>query len=228
MKLHREVKGKIGKMSITKTPTGKYSVSIFTAQPLEDLPKTNKQVGIDLGLKDFLIPSDNKKFKNNRYLKKYAKQLKKAQQHLSRKQKGSNGFEYDSDYINRFPEQFITFSMPVSTEKVGKAIEEYSSNTLLDLQRYELIIFSFITGNNDMHLKNFSLFLDTQWKLSPPYDLLNVNLHLPEGKEEEALALNGKKRRLKQSDFVILGKKLGLNDMQIGSTFSHFRKKKRI
>lgn len=43
-----------------------------------------------------------------------------------------------------------------------------------------------------MHLKNFSLFLDTQWKLSPPYDLLNVNLHLPEGKEEEALALNGK------------------------------------
>src|SRR5699024_3052395 len=62
-------------------------------QEVEDLPKTNKQVGIDLGLKDFLIPSDNKKFKNNRYLKKYAKQLKKAQQHLSRKQKGSNGFE---------------------------------------------------------------------------------------------------------------------------------------
>src|SRR5699024_1591766 len=93
VKLHREVNGKIGKMSITKTPTGKYYVSIFTEQHLEDLPKTNQQVGIDLGLKDFLITSDNKKFKNNRYLKKYAKQLKKAQQHLSRKEKGSNGFE---------------------------------------------------------------------------------------------------------------------------------------
>ena len=93
VKLHREVKGKIGKMSITKTPTGKYYVSIFTEQEVEELPKTNKQVGIDLGLKDFVITSDNKIFKNNRYTKKYAKQLKKAQQHLSRKQKGSNGFE---------------------------------------------------------------------------------------------------------------------------------------
>ena len=93
VKLHREVEGKIGKMNITKTPTGKYYVSIFTEQEVEDLPKTNKQVGIDLGLKDFVITSDNKKFKNNRYTKKYAKQLKKAQHHLSRKQKGSNGFE---------------------------------------------------------------------------------------------------------------------------------------
>ena len=93
VKLHREVKGEIGKMNITKTPTGKYYVSIFTEQQIEDLPKTNKQVGIDLGLKDFVITSDNNKFKSNRYTKKYAKQLKKAQQHLSRKQKGSNGFE---------------------------------------------------------------------------------------------------------------------------------------
>jgi len=93
VKLHREVRGKIGKMSITKTPTGKYYVSIFTEQQIEDLPKTNKQVGIDLGLKDFVITSNDKKFKNNRYTKKYAKQLRKAQQHLSRKQKGSNGFE---------------------------------------------------------------------------------------------------------------------------------------
>lgn len=93
VKQHRKVEGKIGKMNITKTPTGKYYVSIFTEQEVEDLPKTNKQVGIDLGLKDFVITSDNKKFKNNRYTKKYAKQLKKAQHHLSRKQKGSNGFE---------------------------------------------------------------------------------------------------------------------------------------
>lgn len=93
VKLHREVKGEIGKMSITKTPRGKYYVSIFTEQQIENLPKTNKQVGVDLGLKDFVITSDNKKFKNNRYTKKYARELKKSQQHLSRKQKGSNGFE---------------------------------------------------------------------------------------------------------------------------------------
>ena len=59
----------------------------FSQNKLKNYQKTNKQVGIDLGLKDFVITSDNKKFKNNRYTKKYAKQLKKAQQHLSRKQK---------------------------------------------------------------------------------------------------------------------------------------------
>jgi putative transposase len=89
----REIKGKIGKMNITKTPTGKYYVSIFTEQTIEQLPKTNKQVGIDLGIKDFVITSDVIKFKNNRYTKKYSRELKKAQQHLSRKEKGSNEFE---------------------------------------------------------------------------------------------------------------------------------------
>ena len=89
----REIIGKVGKMNITKTPTGKYYVSIFTEQTPEQLPKTNKQVGIDLGIKDFVITSDGIKFKNNRYTKKYSRELKKAQQHLSRKKKGSNGFE---------------------------------------------------------------------------------------------------------------------------------------
>jgi putative transposase len=57
------------------------------------LPKTGKTVGIDLGLKDFVITSDGKKYKNNRYFKTYSRKLKTAQQHLSRKQKGSNRYE---------------------------------------------------------------------------------------------------------------------------------------
>lgn len=90
---HREVTGAIGKMTITRTPTGKYFVSIFTQENIEELPKTEKTVGVDLGLKDFVITSDNKKFKNNRYTKQYARKLRQAQKHLSRKTKGSNGFE---------------------------------------------------------------------------------------------------------------------------------------
>ncbi|HET8838054.1 MAG TPA: IS200/IS605 family element RNA-guided endonuclease TnpB [Flavobacteriaceae bacterium] len=93
IKLHREVLGTIGKMSITRRSSGKYFVSIFTEQKIEQMPSNTKAIGCDLGIKDFVITSDNKKFKNNRYTKKYAKKLKKAQQHLSRKQKGSNGFE---------------------------------------------------------------------------------------------------------------------------------------
>lgn len=90
---HRAVTGAIGKMTITRTPTGKYFVSIFTQENIEELPKTEKTVGVDLGLKDFVISSDNKKFKNNRYTKQYARKLREAQKHLSRKTKGSKGFE---------------------------------------------------------------------------------------------------------------------------------------
>lgn len=90
---HRKVRGKIGKITISKTPTGKYYASVFTEQEIQELPETGKQVGIDLGLKDFVITSDNEKYKNNRYTKRYERKLAKAQKHLSRKQKGSNGYE---------------------------------------------------------------------------------------------------------------------------------------
>ncbi|MBB5332529.1 HipA domain-containing protein [Chryseobacterium koreense] len=113
-----------------------------------------------------------------------------------------------------------------SVEKVGKAVIEYSSNTLLDVLRlYEVIIFSYITGNNDMHLKNFSLILkDENWVLSPAYDLLNVQLHLPEDREETALTIGGKKNRLTKTDFINLGLKFGLSEKQIENVFKRLIK----
>ena len=131
IKLHREVLGTIGKMSITKTPTGKYYVSIFTEQQVEELPKTNKQVGIDLGLKDFVITSDNKKFKNNRYTKKYAKQLKKAQQHLSRKQKGSNGFEKQKIKVAKIHEKIASCRLD-TLHKVSYELVRYNGLIVIE------------------------------------------------------------------------------------------------
>ena len=133
IKAHREVKGKIGKMSITKTPTGKYYVSIFTEQESEELPKANKQVGIDLGLKDFVITSDDKKFKNNRYTKKYAKQLKKAQQHLSRKQKGSNGFEKQKLKVAKIHEKIASCRLDTLHKVSKELIESYDLISVEDL-----------------------------------------------------------------------------------------------
>ena len=133
VKLHREVKGKIGKMNITKTPTGKYYVSIFTEQIIEELPKTNKQVGIDLGLKDFVITSDNKKFKNNRYTKKYAKQLKKAQQHLSRKQKGSNGFEKQKLKVAKIHEKIASCRLDTLHKVSIELVRNYDLISVEDL-----------------------------------------------------------------------------------------------
>ena len=93
-RVHREIKGEIGKVAISQTSSGKYFVSVFTEEayttPLE---KTGKAVGIDMGLKDLLITSEGETFKNNRYTRKYERKLARAQQHLSRKKKGSRGFE---------------------------------------------------------------------------------------------------------------------------------------
>ncbi|GAB3650701.1 HipA domain-containing protein [Echinicola sediminis] len=106
-------------------------------------------------------------------------------------------------------------------EKVGKALDSYSENTLLDKVFYlELALFSFITGNNDMHLKNFSMIQSSSgWGLAPAYDLLNVAIILPGDTEELALTLEGKKRKLRREQFERLGKGLGLTDKQILATF---------
>jgi serine/threonine-protein kinase HipA len=113
-----------------------------------------------------------------------------------------------------------------SMERVGKAIESYVSNTLLDkLLFFELALFSFITGNNDMHLKNFSLLkTKTGWSLSPAYDLLNVVVVLPDDTEELALTLGGKKRKLSRKDFEKFGSDLGLTAKQIKGVFKRFLK----
>lgn len=104
-----------------------------------------------------------------------------------------------------------------SMEKVGKALHAYSDNTLLDKIFFlELAVFSFLTGNNDMHLKNFSMIESSSgWVLAPAYDLLNVTIILPEDTEELALTLEGKKKKLNWTHFEKLGGGLGLTDKQI-------------
>jgi len=116
-----------------------------------------------------------------------------------------------------------------SMEKVGKALRNHSANTLLDMVFYfELALFSFLTGNNDMHLKNFSMIKSTSgWLLAPAYDLLNVAIVNPDDKEELALTLEGKKSKLQRIHFENLGSGLGLTDKQISGVFNRFYKKKK-
>lgn len=91
-----------------------------------------------------------------------------------------------------------------SYEQIAKAIGKYSSNPGLDIVNfYEEVLFSFLTGNADMHLKNFSLIKDPSlgYHLSPAYDLVATALVNPDDKEDLALTLNGKKRKLTKKDF---------------------------
>ncbi|MEI6889390.1 MAG: HipA domain-containing protein [Bacteroidota bacterium] len=116
-----------------------------------------------------------------------------------------------------------------SMEKVGKALNAYSENTLLDkLFYFELSLFSFFTGNNDMHLKNFSMIEgQSGWILAPAYDLLNVAIILPEDTEELALTLDGKKKKLKKEHFEKLANGLQLNERQINGVFNRMLNNKR-
>lgn len=90
-----------------------------------------------------------------------------------------------------------------SYEQIGKAIRKYSTNAQLDMVDFlELVYFSWLTGNNDMHLKNFSLYSPAgEPVLTPAYDLLNAAISNPVDDKELALNLNGKKKRMKDADF---------------------------
>jgi serine/threonine-protein kinase HipA len=115
-----------------------------------------------------------------------------------------------------------------SMERVGKAVLAYSANTLLDaLSLFELTVFSYLTGNNDMHLKNFSMLkTNIGWVLAPADDLLNVAIVNPDDTEELALTLQGKKKNFSKEHFMTFGEGLGLNQKQISGVFKRFLKKK--
>ncbi len=116
-----------------------------------------------------------------------------------------------------------------SMEQLGKLILQYSSSPLLDALNFlELTIFSFLTGNADMHLKNFSLldYRNGLTGLSPAYDLLSTRLVIPEkdDNEEMALTINGRKRKFKLQDFLVLGERLKLTEKQIQNSVNKFSK----
>jgi serine/threonine-protein kinase HipA len=116
-----------------------------------------------------------------------------------------------------------------SMESVVKVIDKYSSNPGLDkLTIFEITLFSFLTGNADMHLKNFSvIYKNNMIYLSPAYDLLSTRLVISEkdDPDESALTINGKKRNLKLSDFLSFAKSSGLEDKQIENSVKLFIKK---
>jgi serine/threonine-protein kinase HipA len=112
-----------------------------------------------------------------------------------------------------------------SMEKIGKAVLKYSSYPGIDAIRYfELTLFSFITGNSDMHLKNFSLIrnADDEIMLSPAYDLLSTKLLIPKDKEDLALPLNGKKSNFRKKDFDLFASQLGINDAALRKIYERF------
>lgn len=114
-----------------------------------------------------------------------------------------------------------------SYEQIAKLIQRYSSAPKLDLINFwEQVLFSWLTGNADMHLKNFSLYSRTQgaYSLTPAYDMLSTALVMPEDTEELALNLNGKKRKLKKTDFQQAMQSSGIDERVMKNIFKKFIK----
>ena len=113
-----------------------------------------------------------------------------------------------------------------SVEKIGKLVRQFTTNKGYEQQRlFELILFCYLTGNTDMHLKNYALIENTlgQYELSPAYDLLSTLLVLSD-EEESALTINGKKNRLKRTDFDSLAKTLQINEKTVAAIYQRFTK----
>jgi serine/threonine-protein kinase HipA len=113
-----------------------------------------------------------------------------------------------------------------SYERIAKLIKEYSSAPMLDVVNFwEVVIFSWLTGNADMHLKNFSLFKpSTNYILAPAYDLLSTSIVMPDDDEELALTLNGKKKKIKREDFEKAMLDSGMDKKAILNVFNKFSK----
>lgn len=113
-----------------------------------------------------------------------------------------------------------------SYERIVKLIRKYSSAPLLDVVNFwEVVVFSWLTGNADMHLKNFSLFKPSvSYILTPAYDLLSTSIVMPEDEEELALTLNGKKKKIKREDFEKAMLDSGMDEKAISNMFKKFEK----
>ena len=115
-----------------------------------------------------------------------------------------------------------------SMELVSRLIRQHSTQASLDLVAlYELTLFCFLTGNADMHLKNFSLWRSDAKAitLTPAYDLLATRLLVPDDREEMALTLNGRKSRFLDADWIAFAHYLGLTDKQRSNVHQRFKKR---
>jgi len=113
-----------------------------------------------------------------------------------------------------------------SHEQIAKAILKYSANPILDVTNFfEQVLFSFLTGNADMHLKNFSLIDNSEmgYILSPAYDMVASALVVLGDSEELALTLNNKKKKINKKDFVEAMARFHVDKKATENLFNRFK-----
>ena len=135
----RKFKGDIRQATLSKTPTNEYFVSILVETEHKKFQKTGKEVGIDLGIKDFVITSDGYKYKNNRFTKTYENKLTENQRHLAKKVRGSSKYNKQKLKVAKLHKK-ITNSRLDNLHKVStELIKKYDIIYLEDLNIKSMI-----------------------------------------------------------------------------------------
>lgn len=156
------------------------------------------QLASDIGLKT--VESGLIKTKNNGYL------------YITKRIDRVGGKKLPMEDFCQLSNKLTEYKYQGSYEKCAKeVIDKYSSRKQLDKIRFfNVIYFSYVVGNTDMHLKNFSLYDDgSGFHLAPFYDL--VSSYLLVGQDEFALSLNGKRKNFTKNDFIKFGENIGLS-----------------
>lgn len=143
--------------------------------------------------------------------------------YITRRIDRKNGQKIHMEDMCQLSERLTEDKYKGSYEQVARVISKFSEAPGLDIVNFfEQVLFCFITGNADMHLKNFSLINIAErggYVLSPTYDMVSTALVMSEDDEDLALTLNAKKKKIKKKDFEIAFKTALLNDSQIGNLF---------
>ncbi len=137
-----------------------------------------------------------------------------------------NGEKVDMEDMCQLTLHPTEYKYKGSHEQIAKAIMQYCDMPKLELANYmQLLLFCFVTGNNDMHLKNFSIYRPKNiYQLAPAYDLLNIAIANPIDKEELALTLSGRKSKLQLKDFLKAGESMGLEEKVITHLIGNMQK----
>jgi putative transposase len=155
--LHRDLVGEFVTASIVKTKTGKYFVNITVELDIKELPKINTDIGIDFGIKNFLITSNGEVFDNKHFYKKVESKLKYLQRQASKKVKGSQNrrkanlkvaelFEYitncKKDYLHKVSIQLIRENQTIYIENLnikGMLSNHHLAKSIQEMSWYEFV-----------------------------------------------------------------------------------------
>ena len=155
-KLHRNFSGQIKSATVSQVPSGKYYVSVLVKTEYRELPQTDCNIGLDLGIKDLCITSDGKKYENPKTIKKYEKQLIKLQRQLAHKEKKSQNYyktkkkialchekitNTRKDYLHKISHEIISENQVIVSENLqirNMVKNHHLAKSISDASWYEL------------------------------------------------------------------------------------------